>query len=712
MKPLVRLSDHTLQDFVSVLLSAVNAVQEYKVCCGIDSPALVCEWLKHKNCRLDENNFLESSYDKTLRTFDCDCLIGQRKVRCESCGQYLTNASEREQRRSDEVKPQTLQDYLSPRRLKIVLQRRKKTVRNQAARLKYQAERIAELLEKESHGIDEDLHKDLSGVLDSSTGFVKSFWEEQKRATLVKKGCGMRWHPFLLRWALHIKSISMAAYRAMRDSGIIKFPSERTLYEYSYANPTEEGIQESVAGRLAEAVMKFDDDFKTYFVLMMDEMYIFRNVVYRKGIGDVVGYVKLDDVETEMLALQKELDGEKDIDDIAPVASTVLTFLAKGVGNGLRGITACFTAAGLNVDQLDSRVWQVVERLEVAGLKIIVIVGDGHPVNRAFFNRHPPFSGTEGSKVVYATLNVFANDERPIFFINDVRHLLKTARNCFSNSGAHKNSRILTKNGQVISWKTIISLYKSEEVSDLWFCPKLSAMHVFLDSYSVMRVYLAAQVMSRTVAAYIEQHYSPSFSETVKFIRYINDFFDCLNGAHSSEALKTNNDRLAPYTSVDDPRFVFLREFLTYLKEWEEEIDQLEISDEEKKRRLLSRETLEGIERTVKGFEGFVKYVLPKRKDPKEGFIMARIVEQDSLEHYFGDQRMCGGGNRHPTVARFLENQNMMEAKGTLGLRAIAGRNCRKTKEPMDASILNEPLPKRPKPEARRSLHLWRETEE
>ena len=44
-----------------------------------------------------------------------------------------------------------------------------------------------------------------------------------------------------------------------------------------------------------------------------------------------------------------------------------------------------------------------------------------------------------------------------------------------------------------------------------------------------MRVYLNVQVFSSRVAHAITEQGKPGIQETVKFVKHMNDFFDCLN---------------------------------------------------------------------------------------------------------------------------------------------------------------------------------------
>lgn len=60
-------------------------------------------------------------------------------------------------------------------------------------------------------------------------------------------------------------------------------------------------------------------------------------------------------------------------------------------------------------------------------------------------------------------------------------------------------------------------------------CPKLTRGYIDLNAFSRMKVRLAAQVLSETVANSLEMLFDESVSETVTFIRMMNKFFDCLN---------------------------------------------------------------------------------------------------------------------------------------------------------------------------------------
>ena len=136
---------------------------------------------------------------------------------------------------------------------------------------------------------------------------------------------------------------------------------------------------------------------------------------------------------------------------------------------------------------------------------------------------------------------------RNVYFISDAPHLIKTARNCFSNSGYHKNTRNLWKNGKNIIWLHILRLFEEHcELSIYSPCPKISRSHVELTSFSIMKVNLAAQILSSTVANSLEMCYGDTVSETINFIRHMNKFFDCLNVRNLYEGRNSRNENMMP----------------------------------------------------------------------------------------------------------------------------------------------------------------------
>ena len=82
-------------------------------------------------------------------------------------------------------------------------------------------------------------------------------------------------------------------------------------------------------------------------------------------------------------------------------------------------------------------IWKVFEALELHDLPVVSLTSDGASSNHRFYRLCQPTGAPD--RISYK--NPFA--DRDIYFFSDVPHLLKTARNSLSNSGAHLHSRNL-----------------------------------------------------------------------------------------------------------------------------------------------------------------------------------------------------------------------------------------------------------------------------
>ncbi|KAK3929584.1 Transposable element P transposase [Frankliniella fusca] len=244
-----------------------------------------------------------------------------------------------------------------------------------------------------------------------------------------------------------------------------------------------------------------------------------------------------------------------------------------------------------------------------------------------------------------------------------------------------------------------------------------------------MKVKIAAAVLSNTVALDILSQGWPSTSETVEFIQRVNNWFDLLNGAFSTQGIRTNNRRLDAYTikdvedyenNVEGSRFKELEDFQKYLDDWKAEVEsrkdtslmsdlgvqplagddsfhalndsQTEGDQEEdaSSRNLLPHQTLRGIEMSWKSFIGATTFLLRNGVT----FINARIFCQDPLEQNFGRQRMAGGGSNNPNFHQYLHKQRGFSTIGALSAANKMG-NTEVVKEDDESVCSSEPLPKR-----------------
>ena len=98
----------------------------------------------------------------------------------------------------------------------------------------------------------------------------------------------------MVKWCLHLKMISSAAYHAMRSSGFIKLPSERTLRDYTHLFKAATGIQPEVSAHIIkEAKVDTLEEWKKYVAVVFDEVQIREDLVYSKHISEIIGFLDL-----------------------------------------------------------------------------------------------------------------------------------------------------------------------------------------------------------------------------------------------------------------------------------------------------------------------------------------------------------------------------------------------------------------------------------
>ena len=81
---------------------------------------------------------------------------------------------------------------------------------------------------------------------------------------------------------------------------------------------------------------------------------------------------------------------------------------------------------------------------EQIDLHVIAATADGASPNRCFFRMHTFLQcDSEVEDVVYRAKKIHASESRYIYLFANVPHLIKTARNCLSNSGSGRATRYM-----------------------------------------------------------------------------------------------------------------------------------------------------------------------------------------------------------------------------------------------------------------------------
>ena len=214
----------------------------------------------------------------------------------------------------------------------------------------------------------------------------------------------------------------------------------RGEWESKHADVTEQLRSETNIDEL--------EDWQKYVTLVFDEVKIKEGIVYNKHDCKIVGFIDLGPINNILLKFENSLS------DVSTqpmsVASHMLTFMVRGLFIHLQFPYAYYPTDGVTADLLFPIVWEVVRNLECAGFKVISVTGDGVSQNRKIFRMHKLACSCELNPdtakpitITHKVRNPYSMEDRYLYFFVDVPHLIKTVRNCWSNSFGHSYTRAL-----------------------------------------------------------------------------------------------------------------------------------------------------------------------------------------------------------------------------------------------------------------------------
>ena len=164
--------------------------------------------------------------------------------------------------------------------------------------------------------------------------FQRLFWDEQIRALKKSDSTQIRWHPAMIKWCLHLKFISSGAYHALRNSGVITLPSERTLRDYTNWIRAGVGFHSAVDDQLVQE-MHISEERHRYIALCWDEMKIKEGLVFNKYTCELVGFQSVGDINNDLEKLQQECHQDRQFHPSRDVASHMLVFMIRGLFNAV-----------------------------------------------------------------------------------------------------------------------------------------------------------------------------------------------------------------------------------------------------------------------------------------------------------------------------------------------------------------------------------------
>ena len=115
------------------------------------------------------------------------------------------------------------------------------------------------------------------------------------------------------------------------------------------------------------------------------------------------------------------------------------------------------------------------------------------------------------------------------------------------------------------------------------------------------------------------------------------------------------------------------------------------LSAKERRRKCISRQTLEGLKITIKSFSELGPALL---QNPDAKYLLSEVFSQDPLERYFSKQRHRGGSNDNPTVEEFGTNAATLVQQQSIH-NDLKTMNVEPSCSQMDMGAMCQPLPKR-----------------
>jgi len=196
-----------------------------------------------------------------------------------------------------------------------------------------------------------------------------------------------------------------------------------------------------------------------------------------------------------------------------------------------------------------------------------------------------------------------------------------------------------------------------------------------------MNVRLAVQVLSESVSKILTEYYPAGTYATANLCHYMNRFFDCLNVQSDKECIKDRNEFCAPYTDVNDHRFMWLKnDLLQFLKSWKMSTMSRpgDFTQSERDKMFLSHQTYTGIVISVNSIIEATQFLI----NSGMLYILTERFNQDFLEEYFRRHRGLGRRNDNPTLQQFGYQANTIRMQRSVHVATgnTSGRHAKNNK--------------------------------
>lgn len=438
------------------------------------------------------------------------------------------------------------------------------------------------------------------------------------------------------RFAVEEKILSLSLYKRSPKcykhlTKCFTLPSARSLKKMLAKIKIEAGINSVVFKKIKDSVVSMSEDDKLC-VLIFDEMYITPNIQYNASSDKLKGFTT-------------------NYENKCKIADHVLTFMIRGIKTNYKQPVAYYFTHCLNKTDLKNIITRVIKEVNATGLKILATICDQSATNIAAIN-----ALISDSKASFFKKNIEWKQEciilenKKIFPLYDVPHLLKGLRNNLLTKDLLYFD-VDDKNEKVIKWEYFEKLYIADKsYGELKIMQKITEEHINRDKINKMKVKLAAQIFSHSVAV-AAKHLSdagkvdPQIKNVQSFVLMMDKLFDSLN-CNTFSILHGKIYRAG--VKAGSPHHQLWIDAIKFLKSMKF-IEKRKIGD---KICLIEKSvpSIKNFIKTIEGMQGIWK-ILSK----KHGFdtMICRNFNQDPIENFFGNIRSLGIRNVAPNSVSF-----------------------------------------------------------
>lgn len=399
---------------------------------------------------------------------------------------------------------------------------------------------------------------------------------------------------------------SPRGYKLLRN--FLDFPHPSTVQTWLSDLNIQAGFSSVIFELLKNTASKMAS-MDRVVTLILDEMSIKSAIIYLSNKDEMFGFHQINDKTTSDVATQ-----------------AMVLMIRSMTKNWKQPIGFFLCHSSYPADDLKMLILRAIQRVHTTGLTVKLVVCDQGPGNRRAIS-------SLGVSVDTPYFCLPESNEK-IYFMYDVPHLLKSIRN---NLKKHD----IFFNGGIAKWVHLVQLYDAEQSMQVKSVPKLTRRHVQLPAFSSMRVNLAAQVFSHSVASSLSLYVnlgsnkiSSNATQTAQFLSAMDRIFDIFN---SSSMCSTK---------------IFKRPVAESTKHWDE-LNRAEL--------FLKSMRVDGLKTAPPCILGWILNINSLKllwddlhKNYNFSFLMTRRLNQDALENFFSVIRSKGGHGQNPDPRQFL----------------------------------------------------------